>query len=164
MPGIAFAVVAGCGEYAAYTNNVAFSISGLTAYYIVGGTTYEAAGSSSVNGDGNPTGWATTKGASTKTIAGVTAANSIYYVWTDRSNRTPYNKSCSTPVSSAIVIEPSCSWKIGDKMLGNTLTLNNLLIRTGGSLKVDVINDSGTLFNNTIAGNYTADVFVCGVE
>ena len=151
--GLAFAVVAGRGEYAAYTNNVAFSISGLTAYYIVGGTTYEAAGASSINGDGTPTGWATTRGGS-KSMNGVTAANSIYYVWTDRSNRIQYSKDYATPVSSAIIIEPSCAWKLGDKMLGNTLTLNNLLIRTGGTLAVDVINDSGTLFNNTIAGNY----------
>ncbi len=155
--GLAYAVVAGCGEYAAYTNSAPFIIRGLAAYYIVGGTAAEAADNSTVSGDGsNPTGWATTKGGF-KSINGVTAQNAIYHVWLNRWVRTPPRKNYATPPTSAIVVEPSCKWELGDKLTGQTLTLSNLFIRAGGKLIVGAVGDGAVTVNNTYAGNWTME-------
>ena len=156
--GLAYAVVVGRGEYAAYTNRAPFLIGGIDAYYIVGGSTSDAADNSTVSGDGsNPTGWATTKGSGTRAIKGITEDNTVYYVWQYRWVRTPPRKNYATPPTSAIVVEPSCTWELGDKLTGQTLTLSNLFVRTGGKLVVAAVGDGAVTVNNTYAGNWTMD-------
>ena len=156
--GLAYAIVAGRGEYAAYTNRTPFLIGGIDAYYIVAGSTSDAADNSTVSGDGsNPTGWATTKGSGTRAIKGITEDNTVYYVWQYRWVRTPPRKNYATPPTSAIVVEPSCTWELGDKLTGQTLTLSNLFVRTGGKLVVAAVGDGAVTVNNTYAGNWTMD-------
>ena len=153
--GVAYAVVAGRGEYAAYTNNAQFVIGGIDTYYIVGGASSDPNNHSSISGESSSIGWSTTKGGS-KSVDGITVNNALYSVWTDRSIRTP-NKTYATPSTSAIVVEPSCEWTLGDTMKNHTLTLSNLVIRSGGRLTVDPLDDGNATYRNTYAGNWTMD-------
>ena len=131
-------------------------VSVATDYYIVGGTNLDEADTSSISGGVGATGWSTTEGGS-KTIDGITEANACYHIWTDRKVRSPAKKSYATPSTSTIVIEPSCTWTILDKMQNHSLTLSNLVIRTGGQLVVTPIADGYGTFNNTYAGNWELD-------
>ena len=151
--GTAYAIVTGINDYDGYTVSVPFAISGVTIYYAVS-TGSDASGSSSISGDGSPTGWSTTRGGA-KTVNGITADNTIYTVWKSFWMRTPPNRNYATPPTSAIVVEPDCTWMIGDKNLTKTLTLSNVVVRAGGKVVVDPIAESGTtLYNNTIAGTF----------
>lgn len=154
--GTAYATVTGIGSnYDGYTVSMPFTISGVTLYYAVSGGT-DAADTSSVsgatNGNNVPTGWSTTKGGA-KAVNGITAANAIYYVWENRWMRTP-KTNYATPPTSAIVVEPDCRWTLGVKMTGQTLTLSNVVVRSGGAVNVIPINDDGNIQNNTFAGSY----------
>lgn len=131
-------------------------VSVATDYYIVGGTNLDAVDKSSISGEDGATGWSTTEGGS-KTIDGITEANACYHIWTDRKVRSPAKKDkkdYATPSTSTIVIEPSCTWTILDKMQNHSLTLSNLVIRTGGQLVVTPIADGFGTFKNTYAGNW----------
>ena len=151
--GTAYAVVTGIGTYDGYAVSVPFTISGVTTYYAVS-TGSDANGSSSISGDGSPTGWSITRGGA-KTVNGITADNTIYTIWQTRWMRTPPNRNYATPPTSAIVVEPDCTWTIGDKNLTKTLTLSNVVVRAGGKVVVDPIAESDTtLYNNTIGGTF----------
>ena len=149
--GIATAVVTGINTYEGHIARVGFTIIVMTPYYIVGGDTAEDSNSSTISGAGSSTGWSTTRGG-TKSAAGITAEKAIYYVWTDRWNRTP-NVNFHTPQSSKIVVDPGCTWELADKMMDKTLALNNLSVGTGGILKISPANDSNGVFNNTLSGS-----------
>lgn len=149
--GIATAVVTGINTYGGHAARVGFTIIVLTPYYIVGGNTAEGSNSSTISGAGGSTGWSTTRGG-TKSAAGITAEKAIYYVWTDRWNRTP-TADFHTPQSSKIVVDPGCTWELADKMMDNTLALNNLSVGTGGILKISPANDGNGVFNNTLSGS-----------
>ena len=153
--GTAYATVIGLGEYAAYTNVVAFRIVVLAEYYIVGGSNNEGQNTSSISGESGATGWSTTQGGS-RSMNGITAKDAIYYVWTNRWNRSPPNKNYATPLSTTIVIEPGCRWEIACKLMTKTVSLNNLVIRTNGKLVITPSSD-GASHSNTYGGNYTLE-------
>ena len=156
--GLAYAVVVGRGEYAAYTNSAPFLITGLTEYFIIGGSATDGADNSTVSGTGsNPTGWSATKDSSIKAINGITAENAIYHVWLDRLVRTQPGGSFATKPTTAIIVEQDCTWTLGDKIRNGTLTLSNLVIRAGGKLAVSPYGDGAATFNNTYAGNWTME-------
>ncbi|MBO4708789.1 MAG: hypothetical protein J5727_03300, partial [Kiritimatiellae bacterium] len=150
--GTAYATVTGIGDYDGYTVSVPFAISGVTLYYAVSGGNDDSS-SSSISGNGSPTGWSTTKGGM-KAVNGITAANAIYTIWENRWMRTPYASGYATPATSAIVVEQDCVWTLGVKMTGQTLTLSNVVVRSGGAVNVMPINDDGKIQNNTFAGNF----------
>ena len=153
--GTAYATVIGLGEYAAYTNVVAFRIVVLAEYYIVGGSNNEGQNTSSISGESGATGWSTTQGGA-RSMNGITAEDAIYYVWTNRWNRSPPNKNYATPLSTTIVIEPGCRWEIACKLMTKTVSLNNLVIRTNGKLVITPSSD-GASHSNTYGGNYTLE-------
>ena len=151
--GTAYAIVTGRGDYAAYTNIAPFAISGVTEYFIVGGDGIDAVNSSSISGENGATGWSTTRGGA-RSVNGITVGNTYYYIWMNRSVRSPTHKSYATPSTTTIVIEPSCAWTILDKLINDTLTLSNLVIRAGGRLVVSPVSDGNQQIVNTYAGNY----------
>ncbi|MBO4709209.1 MAG: DUF2341 domain-containing protein [Kiritimatiellae bacterium] len=158
--GTAYAIVAGLGGYAANTNVVAFQIRIIQNYYIVDryhDDRIDGREASSISGnissDGSPTGWSTTQGGS-KSINGITEDDAIYHVWTNRQVRSPPRLNYSTPLSSSIIVEPSCAWEILDKLCGNTLTLNNVTVGAGATLTFIPVNDSEER-NDTLAGTFT---------
>ena len=154
--GTAYAIVTGRGDYAAYTNIAPFVISGVTEYFIVGGGGSDAINTSSISGENGATGWSTTRGGA-RSVNGITIGNTYYYIWMNRSVRSPTNKSYATPSTTTIVIEPSCAWTILDKLINDTLTLSNLVIRAGGRLVVSPVSDGNQPIVNTYAGNYTLE-------
>ena len=149
--GIATAVVTGINTSGGHAARVGFTIIVMTPYYIVGGNTAEGSNSSTISGAGGSTGWSTTRGG-TKSAAGITAEKAIYYVWTNRWNRTP-TADFHTPQSSKIVVDTGCTWELADKMMDKTLALNNLSVGTGGILKISPANDGNGVFNNTLSGS-----------
>ena len=154
--GTAYAIVAGLGGYAANTNVVAFQIRVIANYYIVDighSANLDAINTSSISGEAGATGWSTTQGGA-RSVNGITEEDAIYHVWTNRQVRSPPRLSIATPLSSSIIVEPSCEWEVLDKLLGNTLTLNNLKICTGATLTFRPINDSDER-NDTLAGTFT---------
>ena len=158
--GTAYAIIAGLNSYAANTNTVDFVIRVLQNYFIVPApadnpSDLDQLNSSSISGESASTGWSTTQGGA-KEVNGITAENAIYHVWTNRNVRSPPRINYATPLSSSIVVEPSCEWKIFDKMAGNTLTLNNVTICTGATLAFLPIND-GEEKNDAIAGSITLE-------
>lgn len=153
--GTAYAIIAGLNSYAANTNTVAFVIRVLQNYFIVPGADLDERENSSISGESASTGWSTTQGGA-KEVNGITAENAIYHVWTNRNVRSPTRRDYSTPLSSLIVIEPSCEWQIYDKMAGNTLTLNNITVRTGATLAFLPMNDAEE-HNDAIAGSITLE-------
>ena len=158
--GTAYAIIAGLNSYAANTNTVDFVIRVLQNYFIVPApadnpSDLDQLNSSSISGESASTGWSTTQGGA-KEVNGITAENAIYHVWTNRNVRSPPRINYATPLSSSIVVEPSCEWKIFDKMAGNTLTLNNVTIGTGATLAFLPIND-GEEKNDAIAGSITLE-------
>ena len=153
--GTAYAIVAGQGEYAANTNTVAFVIRVLQNYFIVPGADLDERENSSISGESASTGWSTTQGGA-KEINGITAENAIYHVWTNRNVRSPPRRDYSTPLSSSIIVEPSCEWQIIDKLCGNSLTLNNVTIGAGATLTFIPMND-GEEKNDVLAGSITLE-------
>ena len=153
--GTAYAIIAGLNSYAANTNTVAFVIRVLQNYFIVPGADLDERENSSISGESASTGWSTTQGGA-KEINGITADNAIYHVWTNRNVRSPPRRDYSTPLSSSIVVEPSCEWQIFDKMAGNTLTLNNVTVGAGATLAFLPIND-GEEKNDALAGSITLE-------
>ena len=153
--GTAYAIIAGLNSYAANTNTVDFVIRVLQNYFIVPGADLDERENSSISGESASTGWSTTQGGA-KEINGITAENAIYHVWTNRIVRSPPRKNYATPLSSSIIVEPSCEWQIFDKMAGNTLTLNNVTIGTGATLAFLPIND-GEEKNDVLAGTITLE-------
>jgi len=153
--GTAYAIVTGRGNYAAYSVVVPFQIVAIAQYYIVDGSNLDGPNTSSISGEAGATGWSTTQGGS-RSIYGITAQNAIYSIWTDRIVRSPPRINYATPLSSSIVVEPSCTWTIYDKMCGNTLTLNNLTVRAGATLAFLPIND-GEEKNDVLAGTITLE-------
>ena len=153
--GTAYAIVAGLNGYAAHTNRVAFQIRVIPNYYIVPGDNLEPQGTSSISGETGATGWSTTPGGA-RAVYGITVADAIYHVWTNRTIRSPHSKAYTTIQSSSIVIEPSCRWEIFDKMNGHTLTLNNLTIGVDAMLAFTPANDA-SVSGDTLAGNFTLE-------
>ena len=139
-----------------------FSLAGLslvsaaTDYYIVGGENLDALNTSSISGGDGATGWSTTNGGS-KTINGITEENAKYHICMDRTVRSPADVNYATPCTSEIIIEESWAWTILDKMRGKTLTLSNLVIRTGGKLVVSPVSDGPGAFTNNFAGNWNLE-------
>ena len=153
--GTAYAIVAGLNSYAANTNTVHFVIRVLQNYFIVPGDNLDPQNTSSISGESGATGWSTTPGGA-KALNGITVDSAIYHVWTNRIVRSPSRINYATPLSSLIVIEPSCEWKIIDKMAGNTLTLNNVTVGAGATLALVPAND-GQEFNDALAGDITLE-------
>ena len=154
--GIAYAVITGMGDYDGKTVLVPFAITGFTAYYAIPSTSGNDAGDhSTVSGTSSAIGWASSRGGTVVATRGITAQNSLYYIWTNRWMRTPPNVNFATPPTTAIIVEPSCVWTLADKMMNKTLTLSNVLVRAGGSLILDPIAENGTtLYSNTIGGTF----------
>ena len=158
--GTAYAIIAGLNSYAANTNTVDFVIRVLQNYFIVPApadnpSDLDQQNSSSISGESASTGWSTTQGGA-KEVNGITAENAIYHVWTNRNVRSPPQRDYSTPLSSSIVVEPSCEWQIFDKMQGNTLTLNNVTVGAGATLAFLPVNDAEE-HNDAIAGSITLE-------
>ena len=153
--GTAYAIVAGQNGYAANTNVVAFEIRVLQNYFIVPGDNLDPQNTSSISGDGASTGWSTTQGGA-KAVNAISVENAIYHIWTNRNVRSPWRRDYATPLSSLIVVEPSCEWQIFDKMAGNTLTLNNVTVGAGATLAFLPINDAEEK-NDALAGDITLE-------
>ena len=165
--GTATAIINGINGYDGESASVQFqiSLSGVTtAYYIVGGGQVDADTTSSISGEGagsaanNPVGWALEPDSTTRAIKGITAENAIYYVWTSRRVLSPpWNKGCSTPSTSYIVVDPGCNWSITDRMRNRTLALSNLYVRAGASVTVQAPTspDGYENYRSTYSGNYT---------
>ena len=153
--GTAYVTIAGLGEYSAYINTYAFKISILKEYFIVADANVDSVNTSSISGESSATGWSTTKGG-TKAISGITEEKAVYYIWTNRWNRSPPNKNFSTPLSTKIIIEPNCRWEIACKLQTKNVTFNNLIIRNNGQLVITPSSD-GAPHNNTYGGDYSLD-------
>lgn len=156
--GTAYAIVAGLGGYAANTNVVAFQIRVIQNYYIVDiyhSGNLDEQNASSISGEAGATGWSKVQGG-TRYVNGITAEDAIYHVWTNRSVRSPPRLNVATPLSSSIIVEPSCEWEIIDKLCGNSLTLNNVTIGAGATLTFIPMNDSEER-RDTLAGTFTLE-------
>lgn len=153
LPGSGRVTVTGIGDYAGRMSVVSFVIatSGIASYYNVENASREGQSSSSISGDNSPSGWSIARGGG-MSINGITAENSIYYVWRDVSHRSPDNKGCTTPASSAIVVEPGVTWNIFGKSGSNTLTLNNLRLLPGAVFAYDLNNVTADLDERTTIG------------
>ena len=156
--GTARVIITGLGEYASHTVRIPFRITfadyGSDAhYYVVAGSSTEAAGESSISGTSSSTGWSMIKG-DTRTNAGITISNAIYHVWMDRWIRTPDNSDYATPESSMIFVEPGCVWNIVNKLGSHTLTLNNVYAQGGAIVRFNQTAGGYSSGVNTIAGSF----------
>ncbi len=157
--GTGMATVTGIGDYAGKSAEVAFTIASAVVreYFAVSGGN-DATGQSSVSGTSQSVGWSTTRGGA-KAANGITAANAVYYFWEGTcTRRSPPNVAYASPPTSAIIVEPGCTWKLTDKILNKTLTLSNVVIRAGASLVLAPAGESNTtLYHNTIGGTFSLE-------
>ena len=109
----------------------------------------EGSGSSSITGAGSSKGWSTTQGGS-RTMAGITAEDSTYHVYTDFFCRSSLG-SCSTPATTLIQVEPGITWTIFGKQSTGTTTMNNVSLGGGSTLHYFNNGDGGI---GTLAGSF----------
>ena len=161
--GIAQAAIKGRGNYAAYSRTIYFPITGFpvcATFFAIGGTAIDPVNCSSIRGQysgGWPTGWSTAKGTTSRSMNGI-EANKTYYIWQNRTMRSPVGGAWSAAQTSAVNIDENCTWSIIDKLKNATMTLYNVMVRQGATIHMYPANESGTaLYKNNVAGTFNLE-------